>query len=78
MRIKQITTKKGDNMAFAVFSDSSGDKDFTIFPQVWKKVEENLKIGDIYLLQVKTQSDRFSPTKTQFLLSNARKVNFKD
>nr|MDK6824429.1 DNA polymerase III subunit alpha [Lactobacillus gasseri] len=54
MRIKQITTKKGDNMAFAVFSDSSGDKDFTIFPQVWKKVEENLKIGDIYLLQVKT------------------------
>lgn len=78
MRIKQITTKKGNNMAFAVFSDSSGDKDFTIFPQVWKKVEENLKIGDIYLLQVKTQSDRFSPTKTQFLLSNARKVNFKD
>ncbi|TVU89478.1 DNA polymerase III subunit alpha, partial [Lactobacillus gasseri] len=67
MRIKQITTKKGDNMAFAVFSDSSGDKDFTIFPQVWEKVEENLKIGDIYLLQVKTQSDRFSPTKTQFL-----------
>ena len=78
MKIKQITTKKGDNMAFAVFSDSSGDKDFTIFPQVWEKVEENLKIGEIYLLQVKTQSDRFSPTKTQFLLSNARKVNFKD
>lgn len=78
MKIKQITTKKGDNMAFAVFSDSSGDKDFTIFPQVWEKVGENLKIGEIYLLQVKTQSDRFSPTKTQFLLSNARKVNFKD
>ena len=78
MKIKQITTKKGDNMAFAVFSVSSGDKDFTIFPQVWEKVGENLKIGEIYLLQVKTQSDRFSPTKTQFLLSNARKVNFKD
>ena len=78
MKIKQITTKKGDNMAFAVFSDSSGDKDFTIFPQVWEKVGENLKIGEIYLLQVKTQSDRFSLTKTQFLLSNARKVNFKD
>lgn len=78
MKIKQITTKKGDNMAFAVFSDSSGDKDFTIFPQVWEKVGENLKIGEIYLLQVKTQSNRFSPTKTQFLLSNARKVNFKD
>ena len=78
MKIKQITTKKGDNMAFAVFSDSSGDKDFTIFPQVWEKVGENLKIGEIYLLQVKTQSDRFSPTKTPFLLSNARKINFKD
>lgn len=78
MKVKQITTKKGDNMAFAVFSDSSGERDFTIFPQVWEKVGENLKVGEIYLLQVKTQSDRFTPTKTQFLLSNARQVNFKD
>ncbi len=78
MKVKQITTKKGDSMAFAVFSDSSGEKDFTIFPQVWERLEENLKIGEIYLLQVKTQSDRFTPTKTQFLLSNARQVNFKD
>lgn len=78
MKVKQITTKKGDNMAFAVFSDTSGEKDFTIFPQVWEKVGENLKIGEIYLLQVRTQSDRFNPNKIQFLLSNARQVNFKD
>lgn len=78
MKVKQITTKKGDNMAFVVFSDTSGEKDFTIFPQVWEKVGENLKIGEIYLLQVRTQSDRFNPNKIQFLLSNARQVNFKD
>ena len=78
MKVKQITTKKGDNMAFAVFSDTSGERDFTIFPQVWEKVGENLKIGEIYLLQVRTQSDRFNPNKIQFLLSNARQVNFKD
>ena len=78
MKVKPITTKKGDNMAFAVFSDTSGEKDFTIFPQVWEKVGENLKIGEIYLLQVRTQSDRFNPNKIQFLLSNARQVNFKD
>lgn len=78
MKVKQITTKKGDNMAFAVFSDTSGEKDFTIFPQVWEKVGENLKIGEIYLLQVRTQSDRFNPNKIQFLLSNARQVNFRD
>ena len=78
MKVKQITTKKGDNMAFAVFSDTSGEKDFTIFPQVWEKVGENLKIGEIYLLQVRTQSDRFNPNKIQFLLFNARQVNFRD
>lgn len=78
MKVKQITTKKGDNMAFAVFSDTSGEKDFTIFPQVWEKVGENLKIGEIYLLQVRTQNDRFNPNKIQFLLSNARQVNFRD
>lgn len=78
MKVKQITTKKGDNMAFAVFSDTSGERDFTIFPQVWEKVGENLKIGEIYLLQVRTQSDRFNPNKIQFLLSNARQVNFRD
>ncbi|WP_304757844.1 DNA polymerase III subunit alpha [uncultured Lactobacillus sp.] len=78
MKVKQITTKKGDNMAFAVFSDTSGERDFTIFPQVWEKLGENLKIGEIYLLQVRTQSDRFNPNKIQFLLSNARQVNFKD
>ena len=78
MKVKPITTKKGDNMAFAVFSDTSGEKDFTIFPQVWEKVGENLKIGEIYLLQVRTQSDRFNPNKIQFLLSNARQVNFRD
>ena len=78
MKVKQITTKKGDNMAFAVFSDTSGEKDFTIFPQVWEKVGENLKIGEIYLLQVRTQSDRFNPNKIQLLLSNARQVNFRD
>ena len=78
MKVKPITTKNGDNMAFAVFSDTSGERDFTIFPQVWEKVGENLKIGEIYLLQVRTQSDRFNPNKIQFLLSNARQVNFRD
>lgn len=78
MKVKPITTKKGDNMAFAVFSDTSGERDLTIFPQVWEKVGENLKIGEIYLLQVRTQNDRFNPNKIQFLLSNARQVNFKD
>ena len=78
MKVKPITTKKGDNMAFAVFSDTSGERDFTIFPQVWEKVGENLKIGEIYLLQVRTQSDRFNPNKIQFLLFNARQVNFRD
>src|SRR5699024_8277794 len=78
MKVKQVNKKKGDNMAFAVFSDISSEKDFTIFPQVWEKVGENLMIEEIYLLHVRTQSDRFNPNKIQFLLSNARQVNFRD
>ena len=78
IRIKKIKTKKGEEMAFATFADTTGNAEFTIFPEVYKKVESYLKEGQIYILGVKVQNDRFDPNKKQYLLTNLRKVQFKE
>ncbi|WP_297817366.1 DNA polymerase III subunit alpha [uncultured Lactobacillus sp.] len=78
LKLKPITTKKGQTMAFATFSDSQGPEEFTIFPNAYEKIKNSLKIGDIYLLQIRTQADRFDSSKKQYLLNSVRKVNFKD
>lgn len=44
--IKEITTKKGDKMAFASCSDETGSVDYTFFPKVWNSIE--LKKGHLY------------------------------
>lgn len=44
--IKEITTKKGDKMAFASCSDETGSVDYTFFPKIWNSIE--LKKGHLY------------------------------
>lgn len=44
--IKEITTKKGDKMAFASCSDETGSVDYTFFPKIWNIIE--LKKGHLY------------------------------
>lgn len=45
-KIKQITTKKGDNMAFLTGSDETGSKEFILFPKIYKN-NENIEIGKV-------------------------------
>lgn len=78
IKLKPIRTKKGDTMAFATFRDSEGEQEFTIFPQVYQKISFNLQIGKIYLLQIRTQADRYEPTKIQYLLNSVKKVNYEE
>lgn len=78
MQFKQIRTKNGKTMAFARFADSSSEQEVIIFPGIYEKVGAILKIGDIYLLGVRTQGDRYDQNKKQYLLTNLRKVNFKE
>ena len=78
IKLRKIKTKKGENMAFALFSDSTSQQEFTIFPTNYEIVKNNLHIGDIYLLQIHTQADRYDTTRLQYLLNNARKVDFKE
>lgn len=77
-KLKQIRTKNGKTMAFASFADTSSEQEFIIFPQTYEKVVPILKEGNIYLLGVKVQGDRFNQNKKQYFLTNLRKVNFKE
>ncbi|RVU71842.1 MULTISPECIES: DNA polymerase III subunit alpha [Lactobacillus] len=78
MKLKQINTKKGQTMAFTSFADSSSQQEITIFPGIYEKIHSILKEGDIYLLGIRVQNERYDPNKKQYLLTNIRKVNFKE
>lgn len=78
MKLKLIRTKKGQTMAFANFIDSTSRQEVTIFPAIYDKVKDLLKEGEIYLLGIKCQSDRFDSSKKQYFLTNLKKVNFKE
>ena len=45
-KIKVITTKKGDKMAFITGSDETGTMDFTLFPKVYR-LYEGIEKGDL-------------------------------
>lgn len=75
-RLKQIRTKKGDPMAFAVFEDTTNSQDVTIFPKIYEKIANKLKEGKIYILGLRVQNDKFDPQRKQYLLTNLREVHF--
>ena len=77
MTLKLVKTKKNTTMAFANFVDSSSREDIVIFPNVYEKAQSILKEGDIYLLNIKVQNDRFDSSKKQYVLLNIKVVNFK-
>lgn len=78
MNLKLIRTKKGSTMAFANFADSSSQQEVIIFPGMYEKIHDLLKEGNIYLLGIKCQSDRYDTSKRQYLLTNLKQVNFKE
>lgn len=78
IKLRKIKTKNNDDMAFAVFGDTTSQQEFIIFPKSYEAVKDKLYVGDIYLLQIHTQADRFDTTKMQYLLNNVRRVDFKE
>lgn len=78
MSLKLVKTKKGTTMAFGNFADSSSREDIVIFPNIYDKIQPLLKEGNIYLLGIKVQNDRFDSSKKQYVLTNLKVVNFKD
>lgn len=78
MKYKPIKTKKGTTMAFATFADSTSSQEIIIFPRVYQKVHNLLKEGQIYLMQIRTQSDNYDNGKMQLLLTDLKQVNIKE
>ncbi|GAA3629668.1 DNA polymerase III subunit alpha [Lactobacillus hamsteri] len=78
MSLKPIRTKKGATMAFAVFADSGSQQEIIIFPNIYEKIHGLLKEGQIYILGIRAQNDRYDSSKKQYLLTNLKLVNFKE
>lgn len=78
LKFKQIRTKNNKTMAFATFADSISQQEMVIFPAVYEKFDKILKLGEIYILGLRVQGDRFDQNKLQYTLTNLRKVNFKE
>lgn len=59
--IKEIKTKKGENMAFFTASDETGSADFTVFPLNYKRLE-NIKTKDLVMVfgEVQKRFDKIS------------------
>lgn len=49
-KIRRITTKKGDMMAFLTVEDKSGNTDVVVFPRSYKEMKNSLEIGKSILI----------------------------
>lgn len=55
--IKEIVTKKNDEMAFIDIQDKSGQISITIFPKLWTTVKNNIKKGEALIFNGKVDTD---------------------
>ena len=53
-KVKEITTKKGDKMAFVTGSDETGSKELTIFPKTYNQYS-NIEKGNLLLVRGKVE-----------------------
>jgi DNA polymerase III subunit alpha len=66
--MKAIRTKKGDSMAFLTVSDSSGEIEAVVFPNVYKKYSHVLGKGNFTVLEGKIEE---RDGKQQFIIQQA-------
>ena len=55
-KIKEITTKKGDKMAFITGSDETGSIEYTLFPKTYNNYINNISTG--YLLKIRGRVEK--------------------
>ena len=60
--IREITTKKGDRMAFAKLNDYDGQIDLTFFPKIWETLKMQIQDGEVYAFKGKVDGSRDTPS----------------
>lgn len=61
--VKEITTKKGDKMAFLEVEDQTGRASVTMFPSVWKVLTEKPQTNDIVRIMYTAEDPESIPKK---------------
>ncbi|NUM89081.1 MAG: DNA polymerase III subunit alpha, partial [Bdellovibrionales bacterium] len=54
---REITTKKGDRMAFATLEDFEGKIEVVCFPKTWEKFRDFVKVGAVVQIQGQLEGD---------------------
>ncbi|MEG0372858.1 MAG: OB-fold nucleic acid binding domain-containing protein, partial [Enterococcus sp.] len=65
--IREIRTKKGEQMAFLTGNDQSGEISLTIFPQTYRRIRNSLELEKVYLVAGKVERSRYDQA-TQLLV----------
>ena len=72
--IHEITTKKGDRMAFAKLSDYDGQIDLTFFPKTWEVLKPQIEDTGIYAFKGKVDGSRETPSMIVDEIEDADKL----
>lgn len=57
--VREIRTKKGEQMAFLTGNDQSGEISLTIFPQTYRRLRKEIELETVYLVQGKVERSRY-------------------
>jgi len=60
-RIRSLTTKTGNQMAFATIEDLQGEVELVIFPKAWERMGALVKMDSVILVEGKVDLDKSDP-----------------
>ncbi len=63
--LRTITTKKGDDMAFATIEDRTGLIDLTVFPRTWQQCRDLLESQQVLLVEGRNDSIVDEPPRSE-------------
>ena len=61
-KLKEIRTKKGDDMAFGTLQDYDGTIDLTFFPKTWETMKGQIHADQVYAFRGKVDGSRETPS----------------
>lgn len=72
--IREIRTKKGEQMAFFEGNDASGEISVTVFPALYRRIRSNVAINQVLYIEGKVETSSFNG-ELQILASRVEQAN---